>query len=219
MALILAAASLPAGTLSDADTTVLVHHGDSLVFELYTGNFQFNAARYGLPLYPTQVDLSLTSTPIADGTVFSGWLESPDGSASIRVSGYPTFSPGVISSSQYSGPVSVLEGTVYLSIDDSAAIFGAGLAELRLLNLGEDITVGLPPASISQDLRVCLSGGPLSVGAVTLSASLNASQGFEAIRATGFAAVPEPSSTLLALAGGVFVCRRRIRRALITFGT
>jgi hypothetical protein len=68
-----------------------------------------------------------------------------------------------------------------------------------LRNDGDDLVLGLPPTTLRQDLSVDLTGGPLSVGAVTrsvtlISAALNAPAGFGAVSLENQA--PEPASLL-----------------------
>ena len=188
---------LGAATVSDTDTSVLLHAGDSLAFEVLTWNFGFNAARFGLPAYPTDVTFTFVSAPVPADAAVSAWLESPDGGTYVPFAGSTAFLPGLFSSSQFSGIVSTLQGYMHLSPSDSAAIFQTGAAELILVNDGPDLLLGLPPNTLRHDLSVSLTGGPLSVGA--MSASVTFQQ-----------AVPEPSTLFPAsLALGVFFLRRR----------
>jgi len=177
---LLLAMSLPAATISDTDTTADLHSGDALTFQVLTWNFGFNAARFGLPHYPTDISFSFVTAP-ADGDVpFSAWIQAPDGSTALPFAGALFFAPGLLSSTQYSGEVSTLSGYLHLTSVQSNAIFSTGSAILLLVDDGSDITLGLPPNTLHNDLRVSLSGGPLSVGA--LSAAVNLQIG-----------VPEPS--------------------------
>ena len=61
---ILAAPSIGAATIDvSAETSAVVHTGDTLVFHLLTWNFGVNAAAFGLPEYPTEVNFALVSAP------------------------------------------------------------------------------------------------------------------------------------------------------------
>ncbi len=90
-------------------------------------------------------------------------------------------------------------------------------AQLRLLNLGGDITLGLPSLLLGQDLFSSLSGGPLSVGIRVARSRWKAPIPLcGAVLARGVATdvvVPEPDTRWLLLAGalvGVF-CFGRAR--------
>jgi hypothetical protein len=194
--LLLLALSLPAATISSSDTTALLHPGDGLAFDILTGNFGFNAARFGLPALPTEISFTFVSASVGGKVPFTAWLESPDGSVQVPFAGPLFFTPGLLSSSQYSGTVSTLSGYLHLTTAQSAAIFHTGSATILLVDGGSDITLGLLPNTLRQDLWVGLAGGPLSVGA--LSGAVN----FET-------AVPEPTMLLpLLLVFALFRARR-----------
>ena len=176
----LLALSLPAATVSETDSTANLHAGDALAFQVLAWNFGFNASRFGLPHYPTDINFSFVTAPVDGDVPFSAWIEAPDGSTVIPFAGTLSFIPGLLSSTQHSAEVSTLSGYLYLTAAQSNAIFGTGSAILLLIDGGGDLTVGLPPNALHDDLRVSLSGGPLSVGA--LSAAVNLQMG-----------VPEPS--------------------------
>jgi hypothetical protein len=105
------------------------------------------------------------SAPVTPDVPFSAWLESPDVSESIPFARPLFFTPGLHSSAEYSGEVSTLSGNLHLTAAESAAVFGTDSATLLLINGGDDITLGLTPNTLHNQLQVSLSGGPLSVGA------------------------------------------------------
>src|ERR1039458_10411930 len=63
---ILAVPAMGAATVDvSSDTSTVVHTGDTLAFELLTWNYGVNAASFGLPLYPTDVNFELVSAPLS----------------------------------------------------------------------------------------------------------------------------------------------------------
>jgi hypothetical protein len=160
--------SLSAATISASDTTADLQPGDTLAFDILTWNFGDNAARFGLPRYPTDVSFSLVSGPVSDEIPFTAWLVSPDCSIEIPFAGPLFFTPGLLSSSRYSGAVSTLHSYVHLSIDESDEIFQSGSAKILVVNSSSgNVMLGLPPNTLRGDLSVSLTGGPLSVGALS----------------------------------------------------
>jgi hypothetical protein len=191
--MLLFAVSLPAITISAGDTTVLLHPGDGLEFQIFTWNFSCNAARYGSPTYPTDVSFSFITAPIPLDDEFSAWLESPDGSVAIPFTGSLFFEPGFFSSSRFSGPISILSAYLHLTPAEASAVFQSGSAAILLVNDGSDITLGFPPNTLRQDLWVTLSGGPLTVGALSNAASIQPN-------------IPEPAMVLpILLVGGLIL--------------
>lgn len=197
---LLLAVSLPAATIGDTDTIADLHSGDALAFQVLTWNFGFNAARFGLPRYPTDIGFSVVTAPVDGDVPFSAWIEAPDGSSALPFAGSMFFTPGLLSSTQYTGDVSTLSGYLHLTATQSNAIFGTGSAILLLVDDGGDITLGLPPNTLHNDLRVSLSGGPLSVGA--LAGAVNLQIG-----------VPEPSMWVPILAALALLSTRHARNS------
>ena len=188
---------LCAGTLdASRAVTVFLDPGDSLAFGVPSGNYTIHAATYGLPLTPSGVSFTWISADSLLPASFEADLQSEDGSFSISFGQPLTFSPGYFSSSLYTGSVSALEGTFYLTAAESQQIFGGGAAELVLRNLGPSILLGLPPNTLRQDLFVSLSGGPLAVGALQGPVRLN----------QPLNEVPEPASGGLLIVVGVALC-------------
>src|ERR1017187_4123031 len=57
---ILVAPVISATTIDlSSETSILVHTGDTLIFQVSTGSFGVNAAAFGLPLYPEDVSFAL----------------------------------------------------------------------------------------------------------------------------------------------------------------
>jgi hypothetical protein len=210
---ILAAPAMGASILDvSAETSIVVHTGDTLIFQLLTWNFSVNAARQNLPLYPTDVDFALVSAPLSGAAGFNATLESADGTVSVALDNL-TFSPGNLQSSEYTGAVSVLNGHLNLSLLDSEALFSASSVVIALQNEGPDVTVGLAPYLLPRDLYASLSGGPLSVGAIPGSVGLESqdnpvnSMDFAGpVTLTGDSEAPEPQTGGLLFGGGALLC-------------
>ena len=169
---ILSAPSIGAATIDvSADTSAIVRTGDTLVFHLLTWNYAVDAAAFGLPLYPSEVSFALVSAPLGVDGVFAATLESADRGVSVAF-GDLDFTPGYFQGSGYTGDVSTLQGRLSLSPLLSKVLFSSTSAVIALRNEGPEVEVGLAPYSLRQDLYASLSGGPLSVGAVTGSVDL-----------------------------------------------
>ena len=178
-----------------SETSIVVPTGDTLIFRLLTGSYGVNAALQDLPLYPTDFNFALVSAPLSGAAGFAASVESADGTVSVALDNL-TFGPGNLQSSGHTGAVSVLQGHLHLSsLLDSARLFSGSSVVIALLNEGPDITVGLAPYLLRQDLFASLSGGPLSVGARPGSVELGADS-----------EVPEPQTFLLLFGGGALLC-------------
>jgi hypothetical protein len=197
---LLAVSSLGASTLDvSADTSVLVHSGDTLVFHLLTSNFSGNAARLGVSRSPSQLDFTLVSAPGVGPVEFAATLESTAGSLAF---GDVIFHSGYFQGSGYSGEISTLQGRMELPPPLSETLFEASTTiVLALRNEGPDVRLGLAPYLLRQDLYASLSGGPLSVGAVPYLVDLESRTGLEqsismvrAASGASIADVPEPGS-------------------------
>ena len=134
---LLAVSSLGASTLDvSADTSVLVHSGDTLVFHLLTSNFSGNAARLGVSRSPSQLDFTLVSAPGVGPVEFAATLESTAGSLAF---GDVIFHSGYFQGSGYSGEISTLQGRVELPPPLSETLFEASTTiVLALRNEGPD---------------------------------------------------------------------------------
>ena len=208
------AVSMSAATLGDTATSVTLQTGDKLAFEIVTSNFGINAARLGLLADPTDVSFVFATAPVGSDVPFSAGIESSDGAVSIPFAGPLYFTPGWLSSVSYTGPVSTLSGYQHLATSDSLALFATGAATLLLVDDGPEITLGLPPDSLHNDLRVTLSGGPLTVGASSGSVALETGSLRTAV-ARFPANVPEPGTgplfVALVVSFGYLRARNRAR--------
>jgi hypothetical protein len=188
------------------DTTVRLQTGDTLSFEIQAGSFGLNAAAFGFVRYPTDISFALVSEPLTGAGDFSASLGPVD------FSGPLTFQEGVFSSSGYQGAVSTLHGYLHLSPLLSQEVFAGGTGVLIVRNDGPEITLDLAPYTLRHDLFVSLGGGPLTVGGLVGSVSLNSAsvdlQSFDSPASTlaDLASVPEPESSILFLAGGAVLC-------------
>jgi hypothetical protein len=171
------------------DTSVILHTGDELLFRLSIQSYQRQAPAYDAPGDPTNFSFILASEPAASSVKFEAGLESTDSGSFEIFAGPLRLSPGIFSSSTYSGPVATLTGSLVLTHAESLSLFRSGAALLYVEDLGGDVTLGLPPYDLRQDLYGSTAGGPISVGAITTGVSL--------VR-TADSQVPEPSSALLA---------------------
>jgi hypothetical protein len=182
-----------------AETSVTVHTGDTLVFHLLTWNYGLDAAAFGLAQYPTDVNFALASAPLGAVGEFAAMLESADRTVSAGF-GDLTFGPGYFQGSGYAGEVSTLHGFLHLAPQLSEELFSTASVVIALRNQGPDVTLGLAPYLLRQDLFASLSGGPLSVGTLPGLVNLDG----ESLGAA--APVPEPQAGGLLLGGGVLLC-------------
>ena len=169
--LLLAARILAAGTISgppvdvSADSTQLLNTEDKLLFTVSPWSYHVNAANLGLPPDPSHVTFQFISAPADEPGDFTAWLQSSDGSVVDAFPGTFIWLPGGYQSAGYTGPVSVLFGSMDLSPQLAAELFDGGSAVLVLEDEGSPVEVGLPPYKLGQDLTVSLSGNGLGVSA------------------------------------------------------
>jgi hypothetical protein len=242
LAVILSALPLGAGTVDvSAQVSVLFGTGDQLSITVPSRNFGINAANFGLPVYPTEVEFTFVSAPEDSPGQFQAVLESGDDSVSVSFGAPLSFVPGMFRGFGHSGAVSVLEGSLHITEALSQQLFGSSAAVLTLLNTGPAVTVGLSPYTLQQDMNVSLGGGGLSVGSrlggVTLSESVppdppgplaglylpggSAPLGgadflgsFDPPDPPGPSDTPEPRSELLLLGGGaLLLALSKLRRS------
>jgi hypothetical protein len=164
----------------------------------------------GLPVGQPLAPIPGTSSVYNQGILFSGTLESLDGSIVIPLfdsnaarlglpAGEMVLGPGYRSGGSYSGPISLLSASATLSPSEAAALFCSGEAVLRLRNLGADITFGYSETPITGAFSASLIGsdGSLSVGAVPVRAVLDP--------------CPEPGTIALFAIGLAIIGQRSLR--------
>jgi hypothetical protein len=168
LALAFAGVSLHAGTVDVTSAeSVVVAKGDTLSFELFTGSYTVAAQQFGLPVYAEMLRFCLVTAPTDPGAQFSATVRTDDASIFLELGDVLDFSPGFLSSTGFQGAVSTLQGQFQFDSQLSQNLFGSGPVWLDFTNQGSDITLGLSPLFLNHDLYASLSGGPLSVGAVT----------------------------------------------------
>jgi len=235
LAVILVALPLGAETINvSAQVAALLDTGDALSFTVLSSNFGINARKYGLPVYPTEVEFTFVSDPVNSPTQFQVVLESGDDSVSASFGATLSFVPGTFRGSRDGEAVSVLEGSLHLSEALSQELFGGSAAVLMLLNTGPAVTVGLPPYTLRQGMNVSLGGGGLSVGAqvgggslvkaplgrvARMDAPLLGGAGPMDSQSEDPAATPEPCSGVLLLGGGALLWAfARLRQSKLARG-
>jgi hypothetical protein len=218
----LAAAPLFGATIDVSGLSeVTLHPGDALSFAITALSYNAHAAKYGAPAYPAAVSFNLVSAPTGEAFSLSAEIEAGDGSASAsfsELSNDAAYMQGV----KYRGPATSIHGSLQLSPEASRAIFTGPAARLVLRNTGGDVTLGLSPYTLRQDLLVTVSGGVLQVGAVVVGASLEsydaAPASYSLARAGEFAgpgpaqSVPEPSPASLIFCGALFWALARVTK-------
>jgi hypothetical protein len=200
------------GTIRDVsdDTSVVVHTGDTLVFQLLTSSFAADAARLRLPVQLTDISFAFVTSPLSGAGSFAATLESADGLASVAF-GELTFGTGSLDWGGNGQDVSVLESS--LSQLDSKALFGEPSVFIALRNDGPEVMLGIPSFPMRQDMFATLSGGSLQVGAIPTSVELESQDKPVNLiafgRETPFSAdseAPEPHPGGLLLGGGALLC-------------
>lgn len=194
------AAGMPAATVDvSLQTTQVLQSGDSLAFLFSDSSFARLASSIGSTPDPSQIFFNLCSAPVSPTGQFTVEVESLNDSASYASSAPVEWSSGVANNSEYSGPVSVLTDSLTLSSTLSQKIFAGSYAELILTYTGPDVTVGLAGYALKNDLSISLAGGPISIGAMDYSVTLDDGS-------TSASAAPEPNSGALLLAVGTLLC-------------
>ncbi len=189
------------------DSNVFLSTGEDLLFRVSIQDYQNEASYFGAPLSPTGFGFTLVTAPTDSGAQFQVELESDNGSSFDILPGSLTLQPGTFDSWDYSGPVSTLSGSFSLSSNQSDSLFAGGTAFLIIKDLSGNVTLGLPPYTLTDDLYGSVYGGELNVGATTISTFYDPPT-----------AVPEPGSGFLVIAGGLGLSiaaalrRRTLRR-------
>ena len=192
------------------DSQVSLAPGASLLFYLSSsyglhapaGSFpgEVSALLEGLPLNETPAPIPGTSGVYMPGVLFSGTLESLDGSVTIPLldanaahMGLPAgdllLTPGSVSGGAYSGSIVDLSAAAIVSSPEAALLFGSGEFVLELHDIAGDITFGYPGSTITGAFSAATISpdGTLSVGARTMGVQLTQA--------------PEPGTIGLLIAG------------------
>ena len=216
---ILGPQALRATTIVDISDQVSLslRTGDTLAFEIHSGSFEKNALAFGLPIYPTEINFALVSSPLLQPGSFSASLGSLDAGVSVDFAGPLGFHDASFSAGRLRGAVSTLQDYLELSPQLSQEIFEGGTAVLRLRYDGPDIMIGLEPYTLRQDLFASLAGGSMTaggiVGSATLEAPASVRMAARGLLDTGGVArapdspsvAPEPCPTALFFAGGIVI--------------
>jgi hypothetical protein len=225
LAVFLSVLPLGAGTIDvSTQASVFLDTGDTLSITVPDWNFNIDAAKFGLPVYPTHVGFTFVSVPESSPGQFEAVLESGDGSVSVSFDAPLSFETGMSQGSGYSGAVSVLDGSLHLSEALSQQLFGSSAAVLMLLNTGPAVTVGLPPYTLQHDMNVSLGGGGLSVGAPPGRVSLvdpplGGVAPMDPPDPPDPPGVPEPGPAVLLLGGGALLwALARLRQSQLARG-
>jgi hypothetical protein len=121
----------------------------------------------GMPLDGPVASIPGTSGVYISGILFTGTIESQDGSVSIPLTdpdatrlGLPAgdllLTPGSVSGGSYSGPVDLLSAEVALTAQEAAELFASGEAVIDLHNAGEAVTFGYSGSLIGNDFSASL---------------------------------------------------------------
>ena len=201
------------------DSQVTLGTNDSLIFTLSTND---SSCGHG-STYPGEIEMILGGMPLGGpvasipgtsgvympGILFTGTLESQNGSDSILLTdpdaarlGLPTgdvlLTPGSRSGGSYSGPIDLLSAEATLSPAEAAALFSSGEVVIDLHNTGAPITFGYPGSSIASDFSASLIShdGSQSEGARVMNV--------ECLRTN----TPEPGTIGLLIIGLTIICTR-----------
>jgi hypothetical protein len=201
LAVLLASTRLPAGSIEPVPVDVsaagsqLLNPTDRLLFTVLSSNYSKQAARWGFSSYPSSISFQFFSVPGPGAGEFSAWWQTPDGELLAGFPGTLSWSTGWIQTSAYTGPISVLHGSMSLSSIMAAELAGNS-AVLVLENKAGPMNVGLPPYTLGEDLLVSLSTGGFGTGGVVTRVQYLDPP----------APAPEPSSGLILVAAGLTLC-------------
>jgi hypothetical protein len=194
LAILLAPIAPAAASTLDVTTNSQVTLGtdDSLIFYISSGSSSFTKTTYpgevevllgSMPLSGSLASIPGTSAVYVPGMLFTGTIESQNGSISIPLvdsnatrlglpAGDLLLTTGSRSGGSYSGSIDLLSADVILSSQQAAAVFASGEAEIDIQNTGSPVTFGYSGSPIVSDLTASLvgDGGTQSVGAQVLNA-------------------------------------------------
>jgi hypothetical protein len=177
------------------ETTLTLHAGDELFFQLDFRDYLQNAPRYGAPPLPGAFSFLFVSMPSDSPAEFQAGLESLNGSTIVPFAGIVSLAPGLFDGPTYSGPVSTLSSYQALSYAQSMGVVGPQAGLLYLTDFEGDVTFSFPGYTLQQDMYSSAIGGPISVGVITTGVSLLRND----------PPVPEPENWYLVVGGGVAI--------------
>jgi hypothetical protein len=202
VALLGASFPLTAGPINVTDQTdAAMNTDDALFFSLDTSSFAEATSNEGLPTLPGVVSFRfITGSPAPSG-LWAALLETSGGSQIAVFPNFMEFETAQYLSADYSGLIGEINGSLPLSSAESRQLGDLSVV-LVLLNLGSNVTVGLPPYSIADDLTVSLSGGRVSTIAIVDGVT---------IADPSPPGVPEPASGWLFAAGAALCWATGVR--------
>src|SRR5580658_784013 len=159
----------------------------------------------GMPLGGPVASIPGTSGVYMPGILFTGTLESQNGSVSMPLTdsdamrlGLPggdmLMTPGSRSGGSYSGPIDLLSAEATISSQQAAALFASGEVVIDIHNTGAPITFGYSGSPISSDFTASLFTGSQSVGGQIMKVECSNT--------------PEPGTIGLLLIGLTIICTR-----------
>jgi hypothetical protein len=201
------------GTITNvsAATSAAVDTGDSLIFHLSTANFSKNAAAFGLPISPTDLQFDLWSSLATDFGNFSATLERADGTVAMAFDSLAGIT-GTYYSQSGNRDGAVLEGKVHQSGTNS--IFSDPLLLLIITNNGPGEVLSFGGMKMSNVLTTSVSGNGLGTGGVvtkvelvryTPLTNLGPLGELDPPSGGGTTHNPEPATLVLMLGGGVLM--------------
>jgi len=199
---------------------VTLSAGDSLLFYVSASNIrdlsEIEVVLGGMPSAAPVSPIPGTSGVYVSGILFSGTIESANGSFSIPLTdpdaarlGLPAndllLTTAGHSGESYSGTIDLLSGGAALSSPEAAALFSSGEAVLDLREISGSYTFGYPGSTLANDFSATLSN---SCG--------TESWGARVLQVNAMTPTPEPATWNLILIGvtmiGLSVISERVRR-------
>jgi hypothetical protein len=221
----LSALPLCASTITvSSERTVTLSPGDALAFTVSDSSYRLYAATYHAPLDPSRLSFSLLSVAGLPLGSLTAAIESRDGLASVAIDSL-TIGAAFLQGTGSAGQVFSISGSVQIPSDIAAQIFAGNSALIVLRDVNGSATLGLPSATLQQDMRVSWAGGGLSVGGSVSSVALRQAElavlsdagslGSDGVMPDSGSQTPEPGSMGLAAFGGAMVIalwKRRVFR-------
>jgi hypothetical protein len=222
LAVLLASIAPAAASTIDVtnNTTVTVGTNDDLLFYISSNNASSGQA----PSYPGEIEILLGGMPLGGpvapipgtsgvympGILFTGTLESQDGSVSTPLTdsnaarlGLPNgdmlLTPGSRSGGSYSGPIDLVSAEATISSQEAAALFASGEVVIDIHNTGAPMTFGYSGSSIASDFSASM-----------ISPDGSQSRGGQVMQVdfVNPTATPEPGTIGLLIIGLTIICTR-----------